>query len=136
MKKIYLTLLLFSFALRAIAPNNDSLVIIDSPVVEPFSKLIYAVGMVEGMGDTLAYNPQEKAIGYFQIRPIRLIDYNRRTGSHYAMKDMFSYEISEKIFLYYATQVGPYNFEKIAKNWNGSGAKTALYWKRIKLYLQ
>jgi hypothetical protein len=91
--------------------------------------------MVEGMGDTTAYNPQEKAIGYFQIRPIRLVDYNRRTGNHYAMKDMFNYEISEKVFLYYASQTGPYNFEKIAKNWNGSGAKTALYWKRIKKYL-
>jgi hypothetical protein len=135
MKKLYLTLLLFSFALRAIAPNNDSLVIIESSVVNPFSKLIYAVGMVEGMGDTTAYNPQEKAIGYFQIRPIRLVDYNRRTGNHYAMKDMFNYEISEKVFLYYASQTGPYNFEKIAKNWNGSGAKTALYWKRIKKYL-
>jgi hypothetical protein len=135
MKKLYLTLLFFSFALSAIAPNTDSLVIIDAQPVRPFTKLIYAVGMVEGMGDTTAYNPQEKAVGYFQIRPIRLRDYNRRTGNHYAMKDMFNYEISEKLFLYYASKTGPYNFEKIAKNWNGSGAKTAQYWKRVKQYL-
>lgn len=135
MKKLYLTLLFFSFALSAIAPNTDTLVIIDAPPAKPFSKLIYAVGMVEGMGDTTAYNPQEKAVGYFQIRPIRLLDYNRRTGSHYAMKDMYNYEISEKIFLYFASKTGPYNFEKIAKNWNGSGSKTAQYWKRVKQYL-
>ena len=77
----------------------------------------------------------EKAAGYFQIRPIRLADYNRRTGSKYKMKDMFSYEISEKIFLYFADQIGPYDFERIAKNWNGSGRMTINYWKRIKQYL-
>jgi len=135
MKKLYLTLLLFSFAFRAIAPNNDSVVIIESPPEEPFSKLVYAVGMVEGMGDTTAYNALEEATGYFQIRPIRLLDYNRRTGSHYTMKDMYNYEISEKIFLYFASQIGPYKFEKIARNWNGSGAKTNEYWKRVKEYL-
>ena len=135
MKKLYLIFFLFSLALRAIAPNNDALVIIDSSPVEPFKKLIYAVGMVEGSGDTASYNPIEKATGYFQIRPIRLLDYNRRTKSHYTMKDMYNYEISEKIFLYFASQIGPYNFEKIAKNWNGSGAKTTQYWKRVKQYL-
>jgi hypothetical protein len=51
------------------------------------------------------------------------------------MKDMFDYKISEKIFLYYASQIGPYNFEKIAKKWNGSGSRTINYWKRIKKYL-
>lgn len=135
MKKLYLTLLLFSFALSASAPNTDCLVIIATAPVKPFTKLIYAVGMVEGMGDTTAYNPQEKAVGYFQIRPIRLLDYNRRTGNHYSMKDMYNYEISEKVFLYFASKTGPYNFEKIAKNWNGSGAKTAQYWRRVKQYL-
>jgi len=135
MKKLYLTLLLFSFAFRAIAPNYDSIVIIESPPEEPFRKLVYAVGMVEGMGDTTAYNALEEATGYFQIRPIRLLDYNRRTGSLYTMKDMYNYEISEKIFLYFASQIGPYKFEKIARNWNGSGAKTDEYWKRVKEYL-
>jgi hypothetical protein len=51
------------------------------------------------------------------------------------MSDLFNYDISEKIFLYYASLIGPYNFEKIAKNWNGSGPRTAYYWKRVKKYL-
>lgn len=91
--------------------------------------------MVEGKCDTLAYNPIEEAVGYFQIRPIRLEDYNKRTESNYTMKDMFNYEISEKIFLYYAGKIGPYNFEQIARNWNGSGHRTINYWNRIKQYL-
>ncbi len=51
------------------------------------------------------------------------------------MEDMFDYEISEKIFLYFADMIGPYDFEKIAKRWNGSGSMTINYWNRIKIYL-
>ena len=123
------------FTIRIIAPSQKSLLIPDPLPIEPYKELIYAVGMVEGMGDTTAYNELEMAAGYFQIRPIRLEDYNNRTGSQYTMNDMFNYKISEKVFLYFATQIGPYNIEKIAKSWNGSGAKTIEYWQRIKEYL-
>ena len=123
------------FTIRVIAPSQKSLLIPDPLPIEPYKELIYAVGMVEGMGDTTAYNELEMAAGYFQIRPIRLEDYNNRTGSQYTMNDMFNYEISEKVFLYFASQIGPYNIEKIAKSWNGSGAKTIEYWQRIKEYL-
>ena len=68
---------------------------------QSYKQLVLAIGMVETKRDTLAYNPVEEAAGYFQIRPIRLLDYNNRTGSNYTMKDLFNYEISEKIFLYY-----------------------------------
>jgi hypothetical protein len=102
---------------------------------DPFRKLIHAIGRVETKFDTLAYNPVEKAVGYFQIRPIRLQDYNERTGSRYRLRDMYDYETSEKVFLYYATEIGPYNFERIAKNWNGSGKKTIQYWKNVRKYL-
>ena len=135
LKKILTITFLISFTFRVFAPSGESLVIIDTPPVEPFRQLIHAIGMVETRFDTLSYNPVEKAFGYFQIRPIRLNDYNRRTGSKYLMKDMFNYEISEKVFLYYASRIGPYNFERIARNWNGSGSKTHYYWKRVKSYL-
>lgn len=124
------------FALKAFAPTAVSLYIFDTPPpIDPFRKLINAIGMVETEHDTMAYNPVEGAVGYFQIRAIRVKDYNRRTGSNYNINDMYSYEISEKIFLYYASQIGPYNFEQISKNWNGSGKKTIQYWKRVKKYL-
>jgi hypothetical protein len=134
-KILLLIILIFSLTFRLSAPTRESLTIISSGSVNPFTHLIYAIGMVETRCDTLAYNPVEQAAGYFQIRPIRLKDYNKRTGSHYRMKDLFNYEISEKIFLYYAMQIGPSDFEKIARKWNGSGPRTIYYWKRIKEFI-
>jgi hypothetical protein len=134
-KKIVSITLLLLFAFKAFAPSSASLVIIDKQPVEPFKSLIKAIGMVETKYDTLAYNPVEEAVGYFQIRPIRVEDYNKRTGNNYTKNDLFDYKISEKIFLYYASQIGPYNFEKIAKNWNGSGKSTIQYWKQVKKFL-
>jgi hypothetical protein len=91
--------------------------------------------MVEGKCDTTAYNEFEEAAGFFQIRPIRLEDYKMRTGISYTTEDMFDYKKAEEIFLYYANRVGPYDFEKIARDWNGSGAKTTEYWNRVKKFL-
>jgi hypothetical protein len=134
-KTVFFTLIILFFALRVSAPSRESLMIPESRPVEPYKPLIRAIGIVETRCDTLAYNPIEQAAGYFQIRPIRLEDYNKRTGSKYTMYDMFDYKISEKIFLYYAVQIGPYDFEKIARRWNGSGPRTIHYWNRIKKYL-
>ncbi len=96
---------------------------------------MHAIGMVETSCDTLAYNPREKAVGCFQIRPIRVEDYNKRTGGNYSMRDVYNYRTSEKIFLFYASQIGPYNFERIARKWNGSGKNTIQYWQQVKKFL-
>lgn len=135
LKKIKIVTVLLLLSLRVMAPYSSSMVIAESQPVKPYDRLIHAIGMVETKFDTLAYNPVEQAVGYFQIRPIRLEDYNKRTGSNYKMHDLYNYEISEKIFLYYATRIGPYNFEKISRDWNGSGRKTYYYWNRVKKYL-
>jgi hypothetical protein len=135
LKKTITVTLMLLFALRVFAPGNKSLVIFDNAPVKPFKTLIHAIGMVETKHDTIAFNPLEDAVGYFQIRPIRLQDYNFRTGSHYTMKDLFDYSVSEKIFLFYASEIGPYNFEEIAKRWNGSGKNTIQYWERVQHYL-
>lgn len=132
LRKIIFIAVLLSFAYRLLAPSRESLTIPISKPVEPFTRLINAIGKVETNHDTLAYNPVEKAVGYFQIRPIRLKDYNIKTGNLYKMKDLYDYRISEKIFLFYATNIGPYDFEKIAKNWNGSGRMTIHYWNEVK----
>jgi hypothetical protein len=134
-KKIITITFLLPLAFNLFAPSSRSMVIFDSTPVEPFKKLIHAIGMVETSFDTLAYNPVEEATGYFQIRPIRIEDYNARTGNSYTIDEMFDYEKSEKVFLYYASKIGPYKFEQIAKNWNGSGPKTIHYWRRVKKYL-
>ncbi len=127
-----LTLLFLSFPYRASSPSVNEIVIFADEPVQPYRKLILAVGKVETMNDTLCYNPIEEAAGYFQIRPIRLQDYNRRTGSKYTSRDLFNYAISEKIFLYFADLIGPYDLEQIARKWNGSGAMTTYYWNRIR----
>lgn len=135
MKRTIILAVFLLWALRAVAPDQKELLLEYVPPAEPFERLIHAVTMVEAKGDSMAYNHVEQAAGLFQIRPIRIEDYNRRTGSNYSLEDMFDYEISKKVFLYYATQIGPYNFEKIARNWNGSGIRTLDYWKRVSKYL-
>lgn len=123
------------FIPRAMAPGWNSMIVFETSPVKPFSKLMYATAMVETMMNPWAYNEIENAAGIFQIRQVRLDEYNRRTGNKYTLRDVFNPEISEKIFLYFASRIGPYRFEKIAKDWNGSGPKTELYWKKIKKYL-
>jgi hypothetical protein len=91
--------------------------------------------MVESMGDTLAVNLSEKAYGAFQIRPIRLQDYNQRTGKKYTTKDCFNFEISKEIFLYYAENISFPDYQSIARKWNGSGKMTLVYWRKVKKYL-
>lgn len=108
------------------------------PAAKPddgFDKLIRAVLQVECGGNFRAYNPEEEATGPLQIRPIRLNDYNRRTGNSHRIEECYDIEISKKIFLYYAKNSGYPNFEKIAKSWNGSGRKTIEYWKKVRRYL-
>jgi len=135
-KKILLSaLLLLTVVFRASSPAADALTLINPSPVEPYKQLMYAIGFVETMNDTMAYNPLEEATGIFQIRPIRLQDYNNRTGSKYKMDDLFKYEVSERIFLYFADQIGPYDLEQIARRWNGSGNMTTFYWNRIKEFL-
>jgi hypothetical protein len=134
-KKIVTITFFLVFAFKVFAPTSESIIVVRPFPVEPYINLIHAIGMVETQNDTLAYNPLEEAVGYFQIRPIRLMDYNNRTGSTYSKNDLFNYKISEKIFMYYATEIGPYNFERIAKTWNGSGESTILYWEQVKKFL-
>jgi len=135
LKKIVTLVFLLLITFKVFAPASESLILIRPSPAEPFLNLIHAIGMVETQYDTLAYNPLEEAVGYFQIRPIRLMDFNIRTGSTYIMNDLFNYKISEKIFIYYASELGPYNLEKIARAWNGSGHSTIQYWEQVKRFL-
>jgi hypothetical protein len=134
-KKIVTITFLLALAFKVFAPTSESMILVRPLPVEPYRTLIHAIGLVETQFDTLAYNPLEEAVGYFQIRPIRLADYNNRTGNTYSMNDLFNYKISEKIFLYYAAEIGPYDFERIARAWNGSGESTNLYWEQVKKLL-
>ena len=133
-KLIIVTILLLS-SYRLMAPSTELLTITRPGPIAPYTRLINAIGIVETKWDTLAYNPVEQATGVFQIRPVRLKDYNRRTGSRYIMKDLYNYKISEKIFLYYASKASPNDLERIARSWNGSGIRTYYYWAQVQKQL-
>lgn len=117
------------------APDYKTVFIQVPEPIDPYGRLIKAIVQVESLGDPLAINVIEEAIGAFQIRPIRLLDYNQRTGSKYKSEDCYNFEISKEIFLYYAKRTGFPDYESIARNWNGSGKATLDYWKRVKSYL-
>jgi len=134
-RKFLIVLFMLVTTLPALAPESNLTLIPRFSGINPYFSLLYAVGMVETQGNTLAYNNFENAAGIFQIRQVRVDDYNRRTGSSYSLADVFDYAISEKIFMYFASVIGPYHLEKIAKAWNGSGPMTERYWERVKKYL-
>lgn len=128
--------MLFSaLTFTAIAPDSYSFIIYKPPAINPFEPLMRAIGIVETMGNGSAYNEFENAVGIFQIRQIRVDEYNRQTGNKFTLYDMFDYGNSRTVFLHFASQAGPYKLEKIAKSWNGSGPMTEFYWSRIKSML-
>lgn len=131
-KKLILISTLFLIPWVLPAPGRACCYIVQLEPINYYSPLIRAVGMVEAGLDTLAYNPLEEATGFFQIRPIRLEDYNKRTGKSYTLDQMYDYEIAESIFLYYTKDR---SYEEVAKSWNGSGNKTLAYWKLVKAQL-
>jgi hypothetical protein len=131
-------LLFFSFlmlSMRAVAPVLNIVYIDGSEAINPYDRLLKAVLRVESSGDTLAYNIIEEAVGGLQIRPIRLLDYNQRTGKNYKLADCYNFRISKEIFFYYASQYGTTDYESIARSWNGSGIATIDYWAKVRALL-
>jgi hypothetical protein len=122
--------------IKVAAPDLNVIYIVKAEPVDVYDKLIKAVIQVECAGNGRAFNYIEQATGPLQIRPIRLLDYNRRTGKNYKLEDCYNLQVSKEIFLYYATRRGYPHFEKIARSWNGSGKKTLDYWKKVKVYLE
>lgn len=136
MKKLTILFILWLIPWMLPAPGGAQCYIERTEPINYYSPLIRAVGMVETKLDTLAYNPLEKATGFFQIRPIRLEDYNKRTGKNYTLNQMYDYEIAKSIFLYYTKGRG---YETIARAWcsGEAGTKEASdnYWKLVKAQL-
>ena len=119
-----------TFAVKA--PETTVTYILASEPVDAYDRLIKAVVLVESAGDPLAYNLTEEAVGAFQIRPIRILDYNQRTGKNYKIEYCYNFDISKEVFLYYARKIGYPDYETIARNWNGSGKTTQGYWEKVK----
>ena len=122
-------------SIRVTAPDLNVVFIIMPEPVNAYDRLIKAVIQVESAGITRAYNHAEQATGPLQIRPIRLLDYNRRTRNNRTLEECYDMEVSKEIFLYYAKITGYPHYELIARNWNGSGKMTLEYWRKVKAYL-
>lgn len=139
MKKLILLFLLFSYSMIVHNSTIHALYIEEANPIAPYKSLIYAINMVEARVDTttfdtLAYNQKEHAIGAFQIRDCRRLHYNKLSGKNILSDDLYDYNTSLEIFLYFARQYGN-DLETIARKWNGSGPKTIEYWNKVKLYL-
>lgn len=123
---------MLSFAVTVYAPGLLCGYVLLSVPINGFDPLIKAVVFVESSGGKHLYNADENAVGAFQIRQIRIDDYNRLTGSHYTLNDCYDFEVSKKVFLYFAKNK---SYEMAARSWNGSGRKTEIYWKKIQVRL-
>ena len=139
MKKIVLTISVLLISAVVHNRSHYCLYIMPSEPIKGYSDLIYAINMVEARIDSLsyniyAYNEAEGAIGAFQIRQCRLDEYNRLTGNNIMPNDLYDYNQSLQIFIYFARAYGN-DYEKIAKRWNGSGPMTEIYWQKVKAYL-
>lgn len=133
MKMLTLTFIFSLFSALLTAPPSEGLTVFVAEPVRPYEKIIHAIGMVETKLDTLAYNPEEQAVGFFQIRPIRVKDYNQRTGDSLTLMDMYNYQKAKKVFMHYAVQFRYDDYKLIAKDWNKS--RTNRYWNKVKLNL-
>jgi hypothetical protein len=136
MKKLLLIILILYFSgLAAYAPMRKLLYIKEAIPIQPYEKVWEAVCMIESSNRQYAFNKDENAIGIVQVRPVRLRDFNDRTGKQYTMDDMYDVKKSKEVFMYYATQFEYSDPEKIARKWNGSGKKTITYWNKVKVYM-
>jgi len=137
--KVILIIFLLLVSTRAFAPNNPTIYINQSEGINPYKPIIFAIGMVEvfhdGKLDTLSINAKEQAYGYFQVRQVRLDHYYERTGIKYSLQDMLDYEKAEKVFLYFSSIIGYQDPCKIARDWNGSGPMTWIYWENVSKFL-
>ena len=146
MKIIPIAVLLFFMNLQvAFCPNNNILTIpASSPISEVpmlisnYSTLIDAIFQHESGRNTEAYNAKENAVGGLQIRQCRLDHYNKLTGNNYTLNDMYNFEKAREVFIYFTNhdnsgkRIRNKSYEQAAKNWNGSGPMTELYWSSIK----
>ena len=144
MKKLTVLILFLLSSILCKAPELNSIVLIVPEVIMDtrYDPLIEAITWHETKHGKDTINKDEQAYGWFQIRQIRLDDYNRLNHTNYTLTDCFDYNISKKIFLYYVDHdhqghiIPNKTWEQAAKDWNGSGPKTKTYWKNIQFILK
>jgi hypothetical protein len=136
MKRLFITALLFPYYLTMgeSTASHSFMKAITAKVqyIERYEKFVTALTWVESRERTWEIGG-DMACGKFQITPILLEDYNRRTGQRYELADLFNDSIARAIFDYYS--IGK-DFEVAARCWNGGprGMKkqsTVCYWQKV-----
>lgn len=136
MKKLILILCIAFYGDLAVCPLNNVITIATKPPISPYQALWEATTFIESSNNPNALNRLENAVGIAQIRPIRLKDYNQRTGKGYSLRQMYDPIISKEIWLFYATTFHPSQSEQIAKAWNGKGKSNKVYWRAVKKQME
>lgn len=136
MKKTNLTFLLLFICMHLIAPPVDRPIMhIATPqsIVDPYridyEPLIKAIVYWESGNNPLAFNALENAVGAFQIRQCRIDHYNQLVGTKHTLEDCYDYDLAKRIFMFFAYGK---DWERAAKDWNGSGPMTISYWENVK----
>lgn len=133
MKRLILLIGLLLFCTLVLAPEYRCLSLPKIEPINPYESIIDAVVTVESKGDNMAYNDKEGAVGAFQVRLVRLQDYNRRTGKNLCLQECYDYETGRMIFMYYASQYDYRDVKAICRSWNGRSVKNKYYYKVKKL---
>jgi hypothetical protein len=114
--KLMLTLILLTINSLLFAPEINQVAIVQGERIEPYAKLLHAIGTVESQNNDNAVNRKEMAFGRYQIREIRLKDYYQRTGIHFTLDEMKDSVKAKRVLLYYCRD--PYDLDEIPLNWN------------------
>jgi hypothetical protein len=133
MKRATLTFLILLSTAALFAPAPRVIDIARPAPLNIYDRLIAAIYEVESGSGKYLFNFKELARGPLQIRPIRLRDYNQRTGKNYLEWDCYDFEISREIFLYFAKGK---SYEQAARDWNGKWSLTEGYWQKVKNKLE
>ena len=134
MKKLTLLITLI-LPLALFAPEAPAVTVAELSPINPYQPLAEAVSVVESLKNAFAVNVEEQAYGMYQIRQCKLDDFNAAHGTNYVLTDLFDVSLSEGIFYWHCGQYSPYDFETIARAWNGSGEMTKIYWEKVELEL-
>jgi hypothetical protein len=113
---------------------SDSIPISIHPEWTTVYDLAESIIYVESRGNDYAIGALKER-GAYQIRHIRLTDFNQRTGKRYKIEELVDRCKSEEIFMYYAGRTS--SLEEISRCWNagpnGMNKKSSQkYWKLVK----
>ena len=111
-----------------------------------WTKILFAIAMIESSGNPNAINESEQAFGLYQLRQIYIDDVNRTQGTNFTHQDAFDVEKAEQIVMLYTTywckkRNLPLTAENICRFHNGGSGwifkphKTDRYWNKCKIVI-